>query len=68
MVPFNTTEWWGCQALPTGPRPGLGLVHPASTFSEIPAAGKWILSFCMLIGRLEIYTVMVLLIPEFWKK
>jgi trk system potassium uptake protein TrkH len=48
--------------------PGLGLVHPASNFSEIPAAGKWILSFCMLIGRLEIYTVLVLLIPEFWKK
>jgi trk system potassium uptake protein TrkH len=48
--------------------PGLGLYHPATTFSEAPALGKWILSFCMLIGRLEIYTVMVLLIPEFWKK
>jgi trk system potassium uptake protein TrkH len=48
--------------------PALGLYHPATTFSEAPALGKWILSFCMLIGRLEIYTVMVLLIPEFWKK
>ncbi|MBN2438637.1 MAG: TrkH family potassium uptake protein [Deltaproteobacteria bacterium] len=47
--------------------PGLGLVHPASTYSEVPALGKWILSCCMLIGRLEIYTVLVLLIPEFWK-
>jgi trk system potassium uptake protein TrkH len=48
--------------------PGLGLYHPATTFSEAPAVGKWILSFCMLVGRLEIYTVLVLLMPEFWKK
>ncbi len=48
--------------------PGLGLYHPATTFSEAPALGKWILSFCMLIGRLEIYTVMVLLLPGYWKK
>ncbi len=48
--------------------PGLGLYHPATTFSEAPVLGKWILSFCMLVGRLEIYTVLVLLIPEFWKK
>ena len=48
--------------------PGLGLYHPATTFSEAPVLGKWILSFCMLVGRLEIYTVMVLLIPEYWKK
>lgn len=48
--------------------PGLGLFHPATTYSEAPAIGKWILSFCMLIGRLEIYTVLVLLTPEFWKK
>jgi len=47
--------------------PGLGLVHPATTYAEVPAPGKWILSFCMLIGRLEIYTVLVLLMPEFWK-
>ena len=48
--------------------PGLGLVHPASTYSEVPTLGKWILSLCMLLGRLEIYTVLVLLLPEFWKK
>ena len=48
--------------------PGLGLFHPATTYSEAPVLGKWILSFCMLVGRLEIYTVLVLLIPEFWKK
>jgi len=48
--------------------PALGLFHPATTFAEAPVLGKWIMSFCMMIGRLEIYTVMVLLIPEFWKK
>jgi trk system potassium uptake protein TrkH len=48
--------------------PGLGLVNPMSNFFEVPQAGKWLLSFCMLLGRLEIFTVLVLLIPDFWKK
>ena len=48
--------------------PGFGMVGPSSTYSEIPYLGKWVLSFCMLVGRLEIYTVIVLLIPEFWRK
>ncbi|HOD35688.1 MAG TPA: potassium transporter TrkG [Syntrophales bacterium] len=48
--------------------PGLGMVNPLSNFFEVPQAGKWILSFCMLLGRLEIFTVLVLLIPDFWKK
>ncbi len=48
--------------------PGLGMVNPMSTYTEIPYAGKWILSFCMLIGRLEIFTVLILMVPEFWKK
>jgi trk system potassium uptake protein TrkH len=48
--------------------PGLGLVHPATTYADIPIAGKWVLSFCMLAGRLELYTIIILLVPEFWKK
>ncbi|TFG92253.1 MAG: TrkH family potassium uptake protein [Syntrophobacterales bacterium] len=48
--------------------PGFGGVNPSATYSEIPSLGKWVLSFCMLAGRLEIYTVIILLIPEFWKK
>lgn len=48
--------------------PGFGAVNPSATYSEIPCLGKWVLSFCMLAGRLEIYTVIILLIPEFWKK
>ncbi len=48
--------------------PGLGNVGPTDNFAFIPAAGKWILSIAMLIGRLEIYTVIVLFTPDFWKK
>lgn len=48
--------------------PGLGLVGPTESYLSIPLAGKWILIFCMLLGRLEIYTVFVLLVPEFWRK
>ena len=48
--------------------PGFGAVNPSSTYSEIPYLGKWVLSLCMLAGRLEIYTVLILFIPEFWKK
>ena len=48
--------------------PGFGLVGPTQNYSSIPAAGKMVLIFCMLLGRLEIYTVLILLIPAFWKK
>lgn len=48
--------------------PGFGLVGPAENFSMIPAAGKWLLIWCMLLGRLEIYTVIIFLVPEFWRK
>lgn len=48
--------------------PGFGTVGPAENFAHLPQAGKWLLSWCMLAGRLEIYTVIILLAPEFWKK
>ncbi len=48
--------------------PGLGMVGPTLNYMDVPALGKWILIFCMLVGRLELYTVLVLLTPEFWKK
>ncbi len=47
--------------------PGLGGVGPATNYAQIPVAGKWLLSFCMLAGRLEIYTVFVLFTRDFWK-
>ncbi|UCD36415.1 MAG: TrkH family potassium uptake protein, partial [Nitrospiraceae bacterium] len=48
--------------------PALGSAGPAENFAFVPLAGKWVLILCMLIGRLEIYTVIVLFIPLFWKK
>ena len=48
--------------------PGLGSTGPVSNFSHLPEVGKWILSFLMLIGRLEIFTVLIIFLPAFWKK
>lgn len=48
--------------------PGLGSVGPAENFSHIPDFGKWYLSFLMLLGRLEIFTVLIVLTPTFWKR
>jgi len=48
--------------------PGLGIVGPTKTYTLIPPLGKIVLTICMLLGRLEIYTVLVLIVPEFWKK
>ena len=48
--------------------PGLGDVGPVDHFGGIPTAGKWVLSFLMLLGRLELFTVMILLTPYFWRK
>ncbi len=47
--------------------PGFGAVGPAENYAGLPLAAKWLLSLSMLLGRLEIYTVIVLLIPEFWR-
>jgi trk system potassium uptake protein TrkH len=46
--------------------PGIGTVGPASNFAHLPDLGKLILSFLMLVGRLEIYTVLVLFTKNFW--
>jgi trk system potassium uptake protein TrkH len=47
--------------------PGFGSVGPASNFSSIPEAGKVLLSFLMILGRLELTTVFVLFTLDFWK-
>lgn len=47
---------------------GLGLVGPMANYSFIPTAGKYLLSFLMLLGRLELYTVLALLVRSFWKE
>ncbi len=48
--------------------PGLGEVGPTSNFAAVPAAGKWLLSFIMIIGRLEVFPVLLLLTRELWRR
>ena len=48
--------------------PGIGLVGPVDNYAHLPTFGKWFLSFLMLIGRLELFTVLILFSPGFWKK
>ncbi len=48
--------------------PGLGAIGPYHTYAPLPDAGKWFLSFCMLVGRLDFFTVLVIFHPVFWKR
>ena len=48
--------------------PGFGGVGPSENFAEISAHGKWFLAWLMLVGRLEMFSALVLLFPSFWKK
>ena len=48
--------------------PGLGTVGPSENYAHLPALAKWVLSFCMIAGRLEFYTVLVIFTPAFWRK
>ena len=47
--------------------PGTGITGPSGTFSNIPDAAKWLLSFDMLVGRLEIFTILLLFTRSFWR-
>ncbi|MCP5050032.1 MAG: TrkH family potassium uptake protein [bacterium] len=48
--------------------PGLGAVGPTDNFAAIPMVGKWLLALVMMVGRLEIYTVLVIFTRGFWTK
>lgn len=48
--------------------PGLGQCGPAYSWSWLPDGAKWLLAFWMLIGRLEVFSVLLLFTPSFWKK
>ncbi len=48
--------------------PGLGAVGPVDNYAALPDAAKWILSALMLLGRLEIFPVLVLLSRETWRQ
>ena len=47
--------------------PGIGNVGPMNNFAHIPVAAKFILPFFMLLGRLELFTILILFAPHFWK-
>jgi len=48
--------------------PGLGMVGPAANYAGLTDFQTWICSFGMLVGRLEIFTVLILFTPAFWKR
>ncbi len=48
--------------------PAIEGVGPTDNFAHIPDIGKWILSFLMLLGRLELFTILIIFSPAFWKK
>lgn len=66
-VPFNESFFYSLSAISNA---GIGteVQEGVSCFAMIPDAAKWILSFVMLTGRLELYTVLLLFTPAFWKK
>lgn len=48
--------------------PALGSLNPVSNYNSLPNVGKWWCAFLMLLGRLELFTVLIILTPYFWKK
>ena len=48
--------------------PGLGGVGPLENYGHLPLLAKWVLAGCMIAGRLEFYTVLVIFTPAFWRK
>ena len=49
--------------------PGLGeLIGPNGNFSQLPDFSKWVLSFGMILGRLELFAILVLFLPSFWQR
>ena len=47
--------------------PGLGDIGPTDSWGHLPSLAKWMSTFCMLLGRLEIFTVMILFSKTFWR-
>ncbi len=48
--------------------PGIGSIGPSSSFAHLPDSAKWVLSFLMILGRLELFTIAILFTPYFWKR
>lgn len=68
MMGFDLESSFGAAASAIGNiGPGLGVFGPADNYALLPDIGKWMLSICMLMGRLEIFTVLVIFSRTFWK-
>jgi trk system potassium uptake protein TrkH len=61
------TAFSAAAACLTNTGPGLGAVGPASNYAALPEAAKLVLALAMLAGRLELFTLLVLLTPSFWR-
>jgi len=48
--------------------PGLGEVGPTASYGHLPALAKWVLSLCMIAGRLEFYTLLMIFTAAFWRR
>ena len=48
--------------------PGIKATNPTESYAQLPVIGKWLFSFLMLLGRLELFTILVLFSPSFWKE
>ncbi|MBL4666563.1 MAG: TrkH family potassium uptake protein [Sneathiella sp.] len=58
----------GSAAAITNVGPGIGaIIGPHGSYANIPAAAKWVLSLEMILGRLEIFTLLIFLTPRFWR-
>jgi len=47
--------------------PAIGQLGPTDNFAAVPIIGKWVLTFLMLLGRLELFTILILFTPYFWR-
>ncbi|NQT20069.1 MAG: TrkH family potassium uptake protein [Planctomycetes bacterium] len=68
FVPDIVSAFSSVAATMGGVGPGLALVGPMRNYREVGAAGKWVLCACMLLGRLEIYSILIIIFPRTWRR
>jgi trk system potassium uptake protein TrkH len=72
MTLLSKMDWWSAfnsvMATLWNIGPAFGMVGPTANFGHISDAGTWFLSFTMLAGRLDIYALLVLFHPAFWRR
>ncbi len=62
------TAWSGAGSAVANVGPGLGdIIGPAGTYQDLPSTAKWVLMIAMIVGRLEIVTALVVMMPGFWR-